>query len=460
MKNELTVNTGLKRALLFFCLIIASCGGDDSSGSDNPIAFAITIDPSVTHQEMIGFGGALSWYCTRVTSSPSEQAIADLIFSDLGIDIIRFKTWYYPDNYPTVTSTTNMSDDNSRSHWDATNELYTLAKNRNANIKILLSSWGPPPALKSNNSTRQGTLKKDGDEFMYDEYADYWEHTLDNLPFNPEYISIQNEPTYINAGWTTCEWSSVETAALPGYHIAFDKVYDKIKNRANPPVMIGPESQDVPTFAAFANILKDKAHCGALAYHPYNFNASSSNEQIVNGLKSIGTFTAKPNIMTEYSDNLNWFNTALFIQNTLLHANSSGYIYWKLAWAEPAAGAQNAGMVSIAPDGTYSVTPFYHLIKHYAKYIDAGYHRVNASSANANVSVAAFKNPEGTKLTLVLINQSPGTIRVNFNTAGENITDIAAYQSKESSYFKTIEVPAGKPVELSSQSITTVVLDI
>jgi glucuronoarabinoxylan endo-1,4-beta-xylanase len=459
---------GTSALLLMSCVLISSCGGDDENSEPEPEppgpkATVLTIDPAVTHQEMVGFGGALTWYSNWVTNNSKKTEIADLIFDDLGIDIIRFKNWYYPDDYPTVKSTAVMNDDGSKNGWDATNELYTMAKSRNPNVKILLSSWGPPAALKSNNQTREGTLAKDEEgKFVYDAYADYWGDVFDNLPFNPDYLSIQNEPTYLNSGWTTCQWGAAESFALPDYNIAFDKVWDKIKNRANPPVMIGPESQDVPTFAAFANILKNKAHCGMLAYHPYNINSGTSSDATANSLSTIGTFTTKPNIMTEFSDNLNWFNTALFIQTALTKANSSGYIYWKLVWATPATGT-DAGMVSVPSSGgtTYTVTPFYHLIKHFSKHIDAGYKRINASASALNLSISGFKNADGKKITLVVVNKGAGTITIDPTPTGKTITAMEGYQSKEGSYYQTLDaLTAEKNVDLPAQSITTLVLTV
>ena len=453
-----------KSVILFFVvmsfLLFSSCGG----GNDDPTpagstAYTVTINPAVTHQEMIGFGGALTWYSNWMTNSSKKNEIADLIFTDLGIDIVRFKNWYYPDGYPTTSGTDIMTDDNSKIQWDVTNELHTMLKARTPGAKVLLSSWGPPAGLKSNGSTRGGTLKKDGDAFMYDAFGQYCADILTHLPFKPDYFSIQNEPTYINTGWTTCQWSATQTSEFPGYITAFDNVYNKIKDLPNAPIMVGPESQDVPTFSSFANLLKDKAYCGAFGYHPYNINSSTSTSQITSSLHSIGSFTTKPNIMTEFSDNLDWFNTALFIQNALVEANSSAYIYWKLVWATPTTGT-DSGMVSVSNIGQYTVTPFYHLIKHFAKNIDSGYQRVDAASANANVNVSAFLNPANNKLTVILINTSAGQIKVDFKPTGKTITGVNASQSKEGSYYQTITSTVADPITLPSKSITTVVLDI
>lgn len=465
MKNCLTITKCTISSLLSLFVggtWLLAC----SSSEPEPVATnAITINPASSEQEMVGFGGALTWYSPWVTSNTKKMEIADLMFDDLGIDIIRFKNWYYPDNYPTVKTTEVMGDDGSLAHWNATNELYNMAMERNDNIKILLSSWGPPASLKSNNSTREttgaNTLKKKDGQFMYDELAQYYFDMLEHMPFDPDYLSIQNEPTFSHTGWTTCKWAATETTDLPGYVTAFDKVYDAIKDRTHVPIMLGPESQDIPTYANFANLLKDKAHCGMLGYHPYNVNSSTTTSAYITGLKSIGAINAKPNLMTEFSDNLDWFKTANFIQNSLIHANSSGYIYWKLAWVTPASGEDRAMISTTNNSSTYKVTPYYYLIKHFSKNINAGYHRVEATSVNANVSVSAFLNPAGTQLTVILVNNSAGTINVDLKATGKTIDAISAIQSKVDSYYVVVpDLSPTKPVALAAQSITTVVLDL
>jgi len=453
------------RPWLFLLLsLVLSCGSDDKEVNPvppEPDAVKIAIDPAVTYQEMVGFGGALTWYSERILSSSKKNEITNLIFSDLGADIIRFKNCYYPDNYPTVTSTSSMTDDNSKVLWDATNQLHQLAKAQNGNVKILLSSWGPPAGLKSNNSSRQGTLKKEGDNFIYDAYATYWENLLNNLPFDPEYISIQNEPSYTNPGWTTCEWSATETSLLPGYNIAFDKVYEKIQGRPDRPVMIGPESPNTTSYSSFAEPLKDKPHVGMFGYHPYDINSNTPASQIKTSLQAVGNYKTKPNIMTEYSDNLTWFNTALFIHNALVYANSSGYIYWKLVWAQPASGAVDAAMVSVNENGNYAVTPFYHVMKHYAKNIDAGYKRIEVSSSKQNLNITGFINPGKTQITLVIVNSGTSTEDVAFEVSGKTISAITIDQTKEGDFFKRLEQASpGDVVVIPAKSLSTVVITI
>ncbi|MGC4022590.1 MAG: hypothetical protein QM734_11905 [Cyclobacteriaceae bacterium] len=162
----IALRVGVVAGLYVLVLLFSSCGGSkdnpapSSTGGSTSDHETITIDPSNLKQEMIGFGGALTWYSDWMTGNSKVNEIADLMFTDLGIDIIRFKNWYYPDNYPIDKTTTTMSADGSNAAWTATNTLYNLAMQRNSKIKILLSSWGPPTSLKSNGQLQDGTLKK------------------------------------------------------------------------------------------------------------------------------------------------------------------------------------------------------------------------------------------------------------------------------------------------------------
>lgn len=183
---------------LLFLVSLAGCdsGVDSPDETDDSSAVQVTLDPSTTHQEMVGFGGAVTWYADRVTSSDQQAEIADLMFEDLGLDILRLKNWYYPAGYPDDKTPDEMEVSWFKPHFDATHELYTLAKEHDEDIDILLSSWTPPSALKSNGELEQGTLKKEDGTFMYGAYAQYWMDVLDHIDFSPRYLSTQNEPSY------------------------------------------------------------------------------------------------------------------------------------------------------------------------------------------------------------------------------------------------------------------------
>ena len=442
--------------ILIFFVFLLSCKKDNQE--NNPVSVSeFTITPSTTYQEMIGFGGALTWYSNNVITSPKSEEIYNLMFKDLGMDILRLKNWYYPSNYPDNKLMISGSD---KTMFDATNTFFEKAKQYNPDIKILFSSWGPPAILKSNDNLNEGTLKKDNSgHYMYNEYAQYWVDILDNISFNPDYISIQNEPGYANAGWTTCVWGVNETSEVAAYDSAFIKVHNRIKDRSYVPAMIGPESANVPAFMNLAPKIKNLDYCQVYAFHPYNYGESSNFSTISTDLTGIASsFGNKPNFMTEYSG-MSWFKTARFIQQTLKYSNSSAYIYWQLVWGNDA--SKDYAMIYVDGSGNYTVNPFYYVIKHFAKFIDAGFKRIAVTTTQSTVEVTGYINPDHNMITIVAINIGVSDLQYSFDISGYTITGIKGYQSVEGNYFKDLgSLQVDKPVMLPAQSISTYILNL
>jgi len=299
---------------------------------------------------------------------------------------------------------------------------------------------------------------------MYEAYADYWVDMLDHMSFVPDYISIQNEPSWITPDWETCEWRPTETTEFPGYVNAFDLVYEKISTRPNPPKLIGPEAENLGvskfggnTFAAFSDPIKNKPHLAAYAYHTYNWSATTLIPETTSMLNMVrDNYGNKPSIMTEYS-NFSWLKTAQFIINNLNEANASGYLYWLMAW--DAANPQS--MIGITSAGGYNVTPFYYVMKHFAKNVDKGYDRINATSSTSSINLSAFANPSGTRITVVMVNPLSSAANVNFTVKNKTIKTISAVQTVEGSLYKDLgSITADKYFTLKPSSVTTAVIEL
>ena len=443
-------------------IILSSCEKDSPVDPDpEPIIITnkITANPSVSHQEMIGFGAALTWWSDRVINSPKRDELYNLMFQDLGMDILRLKNWYYPQGYPENKSPSQMVTSGDRNMFLATQEFFEKAKSLNPDIKVLLSSWGPPASLKSNNHLREGTLKKVDGLYVYDEFAQYWEDLLDHLPFDPDFISIQNEPGYTNPGWTTCAWAPVENANLAGFDQAMDRVWDKIKGRSFVPEMLAPEAENINAWNNFMQVLSKKEYLNYYGWHPYNFNESTPIDQTNQALTDIkNRYGQKPNIMTEYS-NMSWFKTARFIHRALTRANTSAYIYWELVWGDP--NRTEFPMINIDGSGNYTVTGFYHLIKHFSKFISKGHVRIDCTSSSSFLEVSAYRNPSGTAITYVIINPDPRELDFDMEVEGKSIKSMKAFQSIEGNYYKEIQgLGSSSKLKLPRNSITTVVVEV
>lgn len=451
--------------LILLSLMCQSCG--DPEGPDDPVIEPViinaVIDPSVTYQEMIGFGGSLTWYADRIITSPQKNQICQLLFEDLGTDIIRFKNNYYPNGYPAVKTTDVMENPSIKNLYTITSDLSAIARQYNPDIQFMVSSWTPPSALKSNDNLREGTLKKEEGAFMYEAFAEYWNDVLDHLPFQPDYISIQNEPGWVTPDWETCEWRPTETADFPGFVNAFDAVWNKISTRANPPKMLGPEAENIGhssklggnTFGLFSTPVKNKQHLAAYAYHTYNYSVSTLIAQTKADLNMIrDSYGNKPCIMTEYS-NFTWLNTAWFIIQNLNEANASGYLYWLMAWSD----TNSDSMIKLTSSGSYSLTPFYYVMKHFSREIDRGYVRINVLSPL--IPMSAFIDPSGKKITVVAVNPTVEAANYDLEVTGKSIKSIRAVQTDAvSNYRETAPVGADQYIILKPKSVTTVVLEI
>ncbi len=433
--------------------------------SGGPTLINTTIIPTTTFQTMVGFGGALTWYADRIISSPSKNAICDLLFTDSGIDILRLKNWYYPINYPTNKTTTTMDPASNKTGFDVTNQLQSLAKTRNNNIDVLLCSWSPPKALKSNNLLPEGTLKQNVGQFMYKELAQYWVDILDNISFTPEYISMQNEPGFITSGWETCEWRPTETAGFPGYDRALDSLWLHIKDRPIVPKILGPEPENlgtaawngsVNTFRELSTPIKAKSYLYGYAYHLYNYAGGAGSISPTNLNIVRDEFNNRPNFMTEFSsDNYNWIDVARMVHANLTEANTSAYIYWELAWDN----ASNSTMVGLDNAGGYTIKDNYYSIKHFSKYIDKGYTRIAASGSNATLNLTAFRNPAGNQITVVAINNHVSSQPLNFTLNGASILGAQAYNSVAGNYWQNLGVVNLSTTQnLTGKSITTYII--
>jgi O-glycosyl hydrolase len=160
--------------------------------------------------------------------------------------------------------------------------------------------------------------------------------------------------------------------------------------------------------------------------------------------------------MTEYS-NFSWLKTAQFIIYNLNEANASGYLYWLMAW--DAANPQS--MIGINSGGGYIVTPFYYVMKHFAKNVDRGYDRIGATSSTSSINLSAFANPAGTKITVVLVNPVSTATWVNFTVNNKTVKTVTAVQTVEGSMYKDMgALTPGKEIILKPSSVTTVVLEL
>ncbi len=468
--NYLRVRPRSLRAVLFCAAVaVGGCGG-----SSDPVNVSVAIDTSVTHQTLVGFGAATAYQAYLLANRTDD--IFQVLFVDSGLDILRVGNWYQ--NQGQADPTTPLNDtDTVQIVQKAT------AARGGTPPKILMSSWTPPAYLKSNGVTRPpygsgssyaaGTLIQNNGAYAYADYGDWWARALQAYAAAgvvPDWVSIQNEPDFYTSHWETCVFGPTEGATVAGipaagYGQALDAVASAIGGAglASPPVLIGPE-----TTGFTGNVVQqyldgvDPSLLGAIAHHLYGVTGDNPGPDSFNGslsnLAHSGTAEGLPTFMTEYSPNApTMFDTAWLINNALTVENVSVYLYWELLWNN---ATPETGLVSVAspsPTSTYTINDIYYALKHFARWTDPGWVRVDATSSVSAVRTSAFVSPDGSSLTLVLLNTSGQDHLVSVDPGTFAFGTLAAYRSSGDSERATpVTLESDGSLALPSRAIATV----
>jgi glucuronoarabinoxylan endo-1,4-beta-xylanase len=433
---------------------------------------AATVDTTQPHQLLTGFGAAIAWYGNFATGRNIDgDDLYDVIFAQLGLDILRLGNWYQNQVATGATTSTPFSDDVGP----------VLVQKATASLGhpplILMSSWSPPSYLKSNGSTKttSGTLASTGGSFAYPQFGQWWVSSLIAYAAHgivPDFISIQNEPDFFNAGWETCFLDPLP-GTNAGYGAALDAVYAAVQASSDvvsKPRLVGPEVTGIAgnnTQNYLAGI--NPVHIGVVAHHLYNGGDSATNpapDSYLANMTAVANAAAsihKPVFMTEYSPTLpDMVRLATVIHNALTVEQVSAYLHWGLIW-----GGQNKGELVNIEDPTaafttpkgYTINDNYYAMKHFARWTDPGWTRVDATTSLGAVRISAFVSPNGKSVTAVMINLDTVRHVVALGAGGFTYGTAAVYRSSGASE-RTAQMPlgAGGTIMLPPSSVATVTL--
>jgi glucuronoarabinoxylan endo-1,4-beta-xylanase len=445
---------------------------DSSEAEVLPEAVA-EVNIGTVYQQLEGFGGAAVYDCPSLANSPKREEICDLLFKELGIEILRIRNTYGyvsdPYNYEMLGTVAVVAE--------------AKEPDRSPDIKIELCPWSPPAYLKSNNSeSGGGTLKKDAyGNFIYDDYAQWWYDSI--LAFSaygakPDFISIQNEPI-IETSYDSCrfypnQWWDPNVAA---YDHAFEAVWQKLNAEMGPnmPQMWAPESMgliDMEWYVYFGfdpisgENVGDINHIAGFAHHLY-FNDYEENDyddpdSMIDAMNYAYTnYSYKPLHMTEYVklDTIPNFDMGMkfawHIYNCLYYLHSTSYFNWTLFRS-----SGGGGIVTINSPTEYVIRPQYWFLKAYTRFTDRDWFVIGTSAAGSgsdNVRVSAFKSPDGNQQTVVILNKSADTTNLSLTLNGFSLDNSPIYRSGETEHWAYIGLFYGADsLILPPYSITTI----
>ncbi|GAA4034971.1 hypothetical protein GCM10022409_19380 [Hymenobacter glaciei] len=174
--------------------------------TSNPYS-TITLDTARTYQTMDGFGYALTGGSATVINRMSASSRADLLRELFATD----STWLGVSYLRLSIGASDLSD-HVFTYDDVPGDVslaqFSLAPDRtdlipvlkqilaiNPNIKIMGSPWTAPSWMKSNNSSKGGTLLPQ----YYDAYARYFVKYIQQMAaegITIDAVTLQNEPLY------------------------------------------------------------------------------------------------------------------------------------------------------------------------------------------------------------------------------------------------------------------------
>jgi glucuronoarabinoxylan endo-1,4-beta-xylanase len=424
---------------------------------------AVTIALDKRFQKLEGFGASVAWYQERLVGQLAK-GVYEFLFPEAGLDILRLRNRYDRKDYK-----------DGRTDWDA--EIYkrgSAALGRP--LRVMLSAWSPPSALKANQAEKckggdDCTLIKESGKFVYEKYAEFWLDSLRHyaeLGVPVEYVSIQNEPDFIPPDWEGCKFTPTETAQFPGYNKALAAVHAKVMPAFPGTKLLGPEVlgihyNRVQDYVTPMNL--DLVY--GVDHHIYEKGPDNvwdwrdpGPDSYLDEMQSVAELIKnKPLFQTEFNtdeDNGNegGFETAWLIHHSLVGEGAASFLYWELIW-EGTKGL--VGMQGKAPQPRDQ----YYSMRHFARFTDPGYVRVDARSDSKNLLASAYVAPDGKQLTAVLLNTAKNAIHTQVDPGQFGATKVTAfrtvYRPGHSRRWETLH--STSPVEMPARSVVTLVFD-
>lgn len=378
----------------------------------------VEVDDTVRHQALIGFGASLSYDERAIVDHPQKEALFDAMFEESGFDVVRIRNAYEPDS----------ADDNEV--IDLVAEIISAAAVRLGRTPTLfLQSGSPPASLKVNgerfcaNSDVDCTLVRDAEgAYDYAGYAAYWRAALEAYEaadLHPDFVSVQNHPDWVSPdevaieacrflpeeGTTTVtlpDGSEVQ-ASFPGYAEALAAVKSASSDLADY-VFAAAETAGPPLVGDFSGALTTDDY-GALAFNLYGIDPDDVDRAALASVADLAASVNKPVLQTEMQEN--GLGTAILAHHTLVDANASAYL--QLQFVGATSDDDSTVLIGIEDDAV-SPLPAFHALRHFARFTDPGWQRVDARSDSETLLSSAWLSPDQTSLTLVFVNPSSTAI--------------------------------------------------
>lgn len=390
---------------------------------------SVSIDPATRHQTLVGFGASLSHDDDLIVGFANKARLFDVMFRESGFEVIRIRNRYEPGNAARLA---------------AASEIVAAANaRRDQPPTVFLSGGSPPASLKANGdricapSEVNCTLSRNAaGEFDYQGFANHWRDSLSayvQSGIQPDLVSIQSNVDWIpemeefeacyflpqegTRSVTTADGRVVE-AEFAGYAEAMEAVVARVSTLPASYSFTGPEVGEVGALSTYADAL---AGVDSVSYHVYDVDPTAV---VVGGFEAVRDLSNRSGkISIQSAMQADGFGTAVLAHYSLAVANSSGYLQQQFISATSDANA--TGLIGLNA-GTVEKLPAYHALSHFARFTDPGWLRVDANVSGPGVLSTAWSSPDGSALTVVLLNPTSTAVSVELalprSMSAENMT--------------------------------------
>ena len=423
----------------------------------------VMLDPLAEHQTIDGIGGSAANEATlRAMPEPDRSQVMDLVFGDLEPSVVRF-------TIPHAIEATN--DDGDPDHLNAAGftlpdaHLWQLAQIfSRGSPRLMAAPWSPPAWMKTTGRTCCGGSLLPGMEPELAEFFSAYLGMLEAAGHPLDWLSLQNEPE------SPSPWDA-NTYTPAGYGAAAEAVAQRLVRDGHAARLAGPDTALSLFAPLFLPSLLAQPTAGPLtagvAFHLYELGYYDADrvEPAVADLRS-AVPAALPIWMTEFSNTTGVGYGSYeegFAQAELMHgtfANGGAmYVMWNLY--RP--GGPGEALVVISPTHGapgYTVTPKYWTARQFMKFVRPGARRIGAASADAQLVLTAYRNPDGS-IAAVLLNRAS---EERWALVGGNLPDTTPRFVRTSASETGAEIPnesaerlGPRAFHLPARSVSTIV---
>lgn len=395
----------------------------------------VSVFPEFKRQQMKGFGGAFTeaaGYCYEKLSEEAKQAFLEAYFSKNGLNYNIGRTHinscdFGLGNYAAI----EQLEDGSFTEFDLTRaNKYVLpiindaCKLRGKKIELLLSPWSPPAYMKTNGEMNNGGKLKEEYRETWAKYIAQYIGELKELDLNIQYLTVQNEPDATQT-WDSCRYSAKEEMEFVRDYLGPTLKKAKLDDIK---ILVWDHNKEALYDRATA-ILSDETaneYIYGLGVHWY----TGDHFEQIKMVKE--TYPNKEIFFTEGCVEYSRFMDSNEVAKAEMYAHDmlgnfkngiSAFYDWNLL-LDVKGGPNHVGNFCAAPimateDGTdFEKRLTYYYIGHFSRYIEKGAYAIGVSSYSSDVEAAAWVNPSG-EVVVVLLNRQDKDISVSVGNNGE-----------------------------------------